>query len=329
MIKTIFITGISGYIAKACAASLIKKGYAVKGSLRDLKKGEQVKADIEVFLGQSVTIDFVELDLCKDDGWADAMTGCDALFHMASPFKLKLPKDEALTIKPAKEGTIRALKSANNAGIERVILTSSNAASYFGNEDVFEINESVWSNINHPLIDTYTKSKTVAEKAAWDFVAENNHIKLTTINPTLVWGPGVGKNPQSTSLDLFAQLMNKKMPFVPRMKLPVVDIRDVVSMHIAALEAEDSFGKRFLLSEGEYWMVDVCQFFNEQGLKIPVKAAPNGLLRFLSLFDRSLKSVLYFLDRDYSINTSNARNVLGFKPIPINKIILDTYHYLN
>ena len=327
--KKILVTGASGFIAKHVIADLYNRDYMVRGTVRDLRYSDTIKSDIEAHLGKDIDIEFAEANLNSDIGWSDAASGCDAIMHTASPFPLNHSGDEQDLIRPAKEGTLRVLEAAAKNSINRVVLTSSNAAVYAGNRHISEFNEDIWSNIDVKGMRAYTKSKTIAERAAWDFVRENESIQLTTVNPVLVWGPGIGDHLRSASLTLFKMLMNKEMPMVPNMKVPVVDVRDVSLAHVNALENEDSFGKRYLVCEGAYWMIDVCKKMQEIGIDAPTRVAPSLIIRLMSLFDKKLKDTVPFLDYEYTIDCTRSRQTLGFNPISLDQSVRDTHVYLN
>ena len=327
--KKILVTGANGYIAKHVIADLYKRQYSVRGTVRDLSYSEVIKQDIEKHLNSSIDIEFVQASLDKDDGWDEAVKGCDAILHTASPFPINYIKDENELILPAKEGTLRVLNAAKLNSINRVIITSSNAAVYAGNKHINEFDETIWTNIDAKGVRAYTKSKTIAEKAAWDFISKNSSITLTTINPVLVWGPGLGNHLSSASLGIFKILMKKEMPMVPKIKMPIVDVRDVSKAHVDALENKGSYNKRFLVCENTYWFKDVCAKLKSIGINAPSIVAPSLLIKFLSLFDKKLKEITPFLNYDFNINSKQAKTVLGFKPIKFEKTLEDTYKYLN
>jgi len=326
--KKILVTGANGYIAKHIIADLYKKNYSVKGTVRDLNYAETIKSDIEEYINSSIDIEFAQTSLDNDNGWEDAVKGCDAILHTASPFPMKYIKDENELIQPAKEGTLRVLNAAKSNSVNRIIITSSNAAVYGGNKHIHDFNEKIWTNINSKGVRPYTKSKTVAEKAAWDFASKNPSIILTTINPVLVWGPGLGNHLNSASLGIFKILMKKEMPIIPKIKMPIVDVRDVSKAHINALENKESHNKRFLVCENTYWFKEVCLKLRSIGISAPSTVAPSLLIKFLSLFDKKLSEITPFLDYDFKINSNQAKKILGFNPIKFEKTLEDTFKYL-
>ena len=327
--KKILVTGSNGYIAKHIILELYKRNYSVRGTVRDLKYSKIIQNDIEKQLEKKIDIEFVKTSLDSDYGWEDAVKNCDIILHTASPFPKRKPKDEYDLISPAKEGTLRVLNAALKMSVNRIILTSSNAAVYDGNKHIKNFNETMWTNIKSKGVSAYTKSKTIAEKAAWEYVSKNSSIKLSTINPVLVWGPGIGNHLSSASLNIFKMLMKREMPMIPRMKVPLVDVRDVAKAHVDSIENNQSIGKRFLLCENTYWMKDISLKMNSLGYKTPTLIAPDFLIKFLSLFDATLKEASSKLRYDYFIDCNQAKNVLNFKPISLEKTLVDTYDYLN
>ena len=201
--EKVLVTGASGYIAEHCIIELLKNGYAVKGSLRSMNREQEVRTAIKTAIDDN-NLEFCELDLLKDDGWSDAMVDCDFVMHLASPFVLENPKDENDLIKPAKEGTLRTLTAAKKAGIKRVVVTSSTAA-VNSHMKTGTSDHNTWTDINSKYVTPYQKSKTIAEKAAWDFFndqSDDNKMEMTVINPGGVMGPQLGKDLDGASTQI-------------------------------------------------------------------------------------------------------------------------------
>lgn len=316
----VFITGASGFIAKHILRELFEKGYAVRASVRS----ETRKAELEaIFPGKSM--EFAFLDLSKDEGWTDAMTGCDVLIHTASPFPLAEPKDPQDLIRPAVDGTLRALKAAQAAGIKRVILTSSNAAIYKDTKKPRDAasDERNWTTPDEPSVSAYEASKTLAERAAWDFVAKNPGMALTTINPGAVFGPAMDAR-YGTSLELVERMMSGKDPFAPPMELPLVDVRDVAMMHVAAIDLEAARGERYSATSETLRFAEMCQMLKEwdPSLKTATKEAPVWLLRVLALFMADVRLVVSNLGRNLAVSGTKAEAAFGFKFIPARDAII-------
>ena len=320
----VLVTGASGYIALHCISELLKKGYAVKGSLRNLDREEEVRSSIKKEEADA-NLEFCKLNLLSDDGWQDAMQGCDYLLHMASPFITYEPKNEDDLIRPAKEGTLRALKFAKDAGIKKVVLTSSVAAIAYGHKKPI-CGPSDWSDINQN-IGAYTKSKTIAERAAWDFInsQEQKNMTMTTIHPGLVLGPLLSNDIDGASADIMSKLITGQFPGNPNLNFTIVDVRDVALLHVKAISSDESNGKRCLTTSKDYLhMSKLSSILREGGYKkAPSKNIPNFIVKFLALFSSEMKGVARNLDRKYEVDISETISLFNWKPIEIKKTILD------
>lgn len=316
----VFLTGASGFIAKHILRELLEKGYEVRASVRSEKRQSELEA-----LFPTASLEFAFLDLTRDEGWDAAMAGCDVLIHTASPFPMADPKDPEELIRPAVDGTLRAMKAAKAAGIQRVILTSSNAAIYKQADKPADqqSDETNWTTPDHPSVGAYEASKTLAERAAWDYVAENPDIALTTINPGGVFGPPMDGR-FGTSLDIVKRLMSGRDPFAPPMELPLVDVRDVAMMHVAAIDLEAAKGERFSATSQTLRFIEIADVLREwdPSLKIAKSEAPIWLMRLLALFMAELKPVLANIGRNLSVSGAKAERVFGFKFIPVKDAII-------
>jgi dihydroflavonol-4-reductase len=293
MPKTILLTGVSGFIAKHVALKLLNAGYDVRGTVRRLDRGNEVRAAIAPHLTESAgTLTFVQADLESDAGWAEAMAGVSAVVHTASPFPIAQPKDPQDLIRPAVNGTERVLKAAAAGGIDRVVLTSSTVAVINEAKPDALQDESDWCDVTLPSTTAYAKSKTLAEKAAWD-LAKAKGLKLTTINPGLVLGPPLDEH-YGSSLGLVERLLKGKDPMLPSFGFPSVDVRDVAEMHLRALQRPETAGKRYLAAAGTLAMVEMGRIMKETypTHRIATREAPAFLIRFLSLFDPQIKAIL-------------------------------------
>ena len=326
--KKILVTGGTSYIGKHCIAHLLEKQYDVKATIRDIKNAESVKADLQKYLKKDINLKFFEADLLKDNGWDKAIENCDAIMHVAGPYPMNFEGPEVDQIKPHEEGTLRILKLAKSNNVQRVVLTSSIAAVWMGIPGDKDLDESKWTNENIKHIDPYIKSKTIKEKAAWDYVSKNKSIKLTTILPPVVLGPGIGDHMHTTSMKFFNIIAKREMPIAPPIKFGMVDVRDVAKMHVAALEKNESIGKRFIVSENTYWAKEFANKLIEIGYNAPTFSPPAFLVKFMTNFDKTLRMVKPVIGLDYNIDSSSARSVLGFDPIPFNKTVLDTSEYV-
>lgn len=328
--QTVFLTGASGFIAKHIVLKLLNAGYHVRGSVRSLARGDEVRDAVRPHLDDAEKLDerlsFVALDLGTDEGWNGVMDGCSALLHTASPFPLEQPEDEDDVIRPAVEGTVRALKAADAAGIARVVLTSSAVAVMYGplvtGKTAYD--ESDWSEDYHPTQNAYGRSKTRAEKAAWAFVAnEAPMMKLTTVNPVLVAGPALDGN-IGTSLEVIERVLKGADPMQPRFGLPIVDVRDVADMHVKALQTPASEGERLLASESFLWMADIAGLIKQAypNRAIKTRVAPDFLLKVMAMFDPSIKTILPSLGVEKHVSNKRAKALFDMNFIPAEDAIL-------
>ena len=317
--KTVLVTGASGFIAKHICLKLLDAGYDVRGSLRSLARSREVVDAVAPYLTHDGDLDrrltFVALDLGNDAGWDEAMEGVDVLMHTASPFPLEQPKNQDEIIRPAVDGTLRALKAAHKAGIGRVVLTSSVVAVAGGPlaSGRTQYDESDWTDPNDPAATPYVKSKTLAERAAWDFVRDSApEMALTVINPGFVLGPPLDEH-FGTSMQVVQRVLRSQDPALPNFGFATVDVRDIAAMHVQALSTPDSVGKRLIGVSRFYWFVDMAKTlaaaYPER--KITTRRAPNWLVRILALFDKPIRTILPNLDRRQDMSNAQAKQVLG------------------
>lgn len=318
MPQSVLLTGVTGFIAKRIALDLLNAGHTVRGTLRSRDRADEVRDAVGPLLDDPASLDrlsFVELDLTKDDGWRDAMTDTDALVHTASPFPMTQPKNEEDIIRPAVDGTERALRGAIDAGVSRIVMTSSVVAIEATDKpDGTPYDEDDWTDPDHPRATAYYKSKTLAERAAWDIVERTPGIGLTTINPALVLGTPLDRH-YGTSLGVISRLVMAKDPAVPNIGFGIVDVEDVSRMHIAALERPETAGRRFIASAGSATMPEIAAFLDTEypDRKIPTRKAPALLLRALSLFDPSIRTILPALGTMPKFDNSRAQRELDIR----------------
>ena len=317
--EKVLVTGASGFIAEHCIIELLKNGYSVKGSLRTMSREQEVREAVKTETDDA-KLEFCKLDLLEDDGWEDAMWDCDYLMHVASPFVIEDPKDENELIKPAKEGTLRALNAAKKAGIKRVVLTSSVAAvnshMMSGTSD-----HTTWTDINSKYVTPYQKSKTIAEKAAWDFYNNqdnSNKMEMAVINPGGVMGPQLGNDLGGASTQIVSQLISGKFPMIPALSFPFIDVRDVAILHLKAMTTPEADGKRFIAAHSEpTWMYQVAEVLSAAGYeKIKLKKAPSFMLKLIGLFDNKTKSLVPMLDKYVPCDNSQTVKILNWEPMP-------------
>ena len=334
---TVLLTGASGYIGKHIALELLNQGYTVRASVRSLSKSAEVINAVTPHLLDASKLDtrltFIELDLEKDAGWDTALNGIDVLMHTASPFPIASPKDENDLIRPAVEGTLRALNAAHAAGVKRVILTSSNAAVY-GCElpaGKKEYDETLWTDVNHPIgRGAYTKSKTLAERAAWEFIKNQApEIELTTINPVLVTGAPLDNN-FGSSISVVERILKGKDPMLPDLMFSIVDVRDVAKMHVASIKNDATKGERILAASETISFVGIAKILKSiyPSSKVKTMQAPTALVRLLSLFDGEIKSVLPMLGKPMITSGEKAKELFGMIFIPVEVSLRESADYL-
>lgn len=319
MSARVLVTGASGFVAQHVILQLLAKGYTVRGTLRSMKRADEVRKVLSAFDPRAQDIDFVEADLSSDAGWAEAVKDCTYVQHVASPIPAVLPKDEMVLIRPARDGALRVLKAAKAAGVKRVVMTSSMAAIAYGHGDKrAEVSdETMWSNPDGPDNTPYTKSKTIAERAAWDYVnGEGKGLELAVINPTGIMGPALSAD-VSTSLEIPIRLMNGKTPGVPRLGFSLVDVRDVAECQVKAMEIPEAAGERFLATEGFLWFADAAEVLRKKfpayDAKIPKRKIPDFVLKLMAVFQPIYKQTVTELGRTRKASNAKASRVLGVK----------------
>lgn len=326
MAGTVFVSGGSGYIAGFLIKQLIDEGWMVHTSIRDLGKEAVVRTSLGT---DDNKLKFFAADLTSDKGWAEAMAGCSHVAHVASPFPPAAPKHEDELIVPARDGALRALRAAKEAGVSRFVLTSSMAAIAYGHGAADHIvTEADWTDVNSPDAYPYVKSKTIAERAARDWIAaEGGTMEFVSVNPSLVLGP-LQSGDFSTSLEAIKKLLEGSVPGLPNFGFGIVDVRDVADMHVRCLTAPDMAGERFICSGPFMTMSDIAKVLREglgkQARKVPTRRLPNWAVRIAALFDPMVRQVLGELGNRRESPPVHAREKLGWIPRPAEESILDT-----
>jgi dihydroflavonol-4-reductase len=324
--KTVLVTGGSGFLGGWCLVELLRGDYLVRTTVRDLSREAEVRERAESQVDPGDRLTFFAADLLGDDGWEQAVQGCDYVLHVASPFPLTQPKDPDELIVPAREGTLRVLKAALDAGVGRVVVTSSVAA-VRGSVDHSSapLTEGSWTDPDGEVT-PYTRSKTIAERAAWDFVRERGESeKLAVVNPGAILGPVLGDD-MSPSLELVNRLL-KGMPGTPRIGFNIVDVRDVVDLELKAMTAPEAGGERFIAVARFQWMSEVAAVLRERlgpaAAKVPKRAVPNLVVRAMGIFDPAVRSIAGQLGQKVELSSAKAESVLGWKPRPLDETIVD------
>ncbi|GLK72991.1 aldehyde reductase [Ancylobacter dichloromethanicus] len=328
----VLVTGGAGFIAAHVMLALLREGHAVRATLRDLARESEVRAMLAAGGAPAdAPLGFHRADLLEDAGWAAAVAGCDGVLHVASPLPAGLvAADEGALIRTAREGTLRVLKAARAAGVRRVVVTSSFSAVGYGHPPrAGRYDESDWTDPEGVGVDAYTRSKTLAERAAWDFVAgEGAGMELASINPVVVLGPALGPD-LSASLDLIRALLDGTVPATPRVFFGLVDVRDVAELHVKAMTAPEAAGQRFLATSGDAVSLHQIARMLRDGLgpagrRAPRFELPDLLVRLAALVSPTARLAVPRLGIRRSASSEKARALLGWSPRPPEEAILAT-----
>jgi nucleoside-diphosphate-sugar epimerase len=319
--SAVLVTGGSGFIGSHCILQLLAAGHEVRTTVRNLAREGEVRALLNRGGANATSrLSFCAADLISDPGWPEAVAGCDYVLHVVSPFPSTVPKDENELIVPAREGALRVLRASRNAGVKRVVLTSSFAAVGYGHPPkAAPFNESDWTDPKGSDVMPYTKSKTLAERAAWDFIGrEGGGLELAVVNPVGVFGPVLGPD-YATSILFVQRLMDGAMPGLPRMSFGVVDVRDVADLHLRAMTHPDAKGERFLAVAGNFlWIVEIAKILKARlgsaARRVPTLQLPNWLVRLAALRDPAVKQIVPELGKWKNATSEKARRVLGWSP---------------
>jgi nucleoside-diphosphate-sugar epimerase len=329
--EMVLVTGGSGFIGAHCILQLLSAGYRVRTTLRSLAREAAVRAMLKTGGAEpGAALAFAAADLMSDTGWAEAASGCDFVLHVASPFPAGIPKHEDELILPAREGALRVLRAARDAGVRRVVLTSSFAAIGYGSEPAGRpFSEEDWTDPNSATIGAYVKSKTLAERAAWDFIArEGGALELAVVNPVGVFGPILAAD-TSASIQIVQRLMAGSIPGCPRLSFNIVDVRDVADLHLRAMTHPDAKGERFLAVAGDSMtMQEIARLLRARmgaaAGRVPTGALPDWVVRLLALFDTSVTQVVSELGKVKRASHEKASRVLAWSPRSNEDAILAT-----
>jgi dihydroflavonol-4-reductase len=325
---TVLVTGGTGYIAGELIKQLLAQGWSVHTTVRNLARSE---AGLRARFGNPAEdrLRVFQADLESDAGWAEANAGCSHVAHVASPIPATAPKHEDDLIVPAREGTLRALRFAQQAGVRRFVQTSSTAAIAYGRDrGVHRFTEADWTDVNHPDAYPYVKSKTIAERAAREWMAQHGgEMEFVSINPGMVLGP-VDSGDFSASVELVKQLLDGSMPMAPDLGFPIVDVRDIADLHVRALVTPGLADERFLGAGPFLKVIEVAAILRERlgerGRKAPVRRMPDWMVSLLGLFNAEVRGIKGELGKVRQIDASHASELIGWAMRPVEETIVDT-----
>lgn len=323
--EKVLVTGASGYIALHCISELLNEGYKIKGSLRDLNREAEVRKSLGTGF-EDEKLEFCKLNLLDNEGWGDAASDCDYLLHIASPCFIKEPKNEKQLIKPALEGTLRALTAAQKSNVKKVVLTSSMGAIAYGhNKSTCKYTD--WTDLSKD-VGAYIKSKTLAEKAAWDFInnLSDTSFTMTTIHPGMVFGPLLSNDLDGISASLITNMITGKFPALPNIYFTVVDVRDVAKLHVQALKNKESDHKRIIAtSQKGISFLEISIILRELGFKkSPQNLIPNQVINSLAIFNKEMRNTASMIKRGcYGADISETISLFDWEPIPFRKTLED------
>jgi nucleoside-diphosphate-sugar epimerase len=326
----VLVTGASGFVAMQCIVELLRAGWRVRGTLRDLARGEAVAAIVGREVDAGERLSFVHADLAADRGWAEAVAGCRFVLHVASPVPAARPARADDVIIPARDGTLRVLRAASAARVERVVMTSSTTAVFYGRaRDGSKIyDEADWSVLSD-AIGAYERSKTLAERAAWDYVGSltaPDRLELVTLLPGAVLGPVLGKE-LSVSGEIVRKLLARELPGCPDLGWALVDVRDVAIAHVTAMTHPRAAGQRFILASEHVAMREIAGIlaarFTPLGFKIPLRRVPSWLLKLIAMWDKTVALVVPELGQRQDVSNARAVAVLGWQPRGVAAMVVD------
>ncbi|MGK3203157.1 SDR family oxidoreductase [Amycolatopsis sp. MEPSY49] len=325
----VLVTGGSGYIGSFCVLALLADGHTVRTTVRDLKKESVVREMLRAGgAPENAKLTVLQADLQQDGGWREAVEGCDYVLHVASPTLTSLSQSDDDMVAPARDGVLRVLRAAREAGVKRVVLTSAFGAVGMGHPEKSRVfTEEDWSNVDGGIA-PYQKSKTLAEKAAWDFVAEHGGVELAVVNPVGVFGPVLGPD-YSPSLGLLQRMLDGELPALPKFAMGYVDVRDVADLHLRAMTDPTAAGERFLAISGHsLWVRDIAAILRDRlgdrASKVPTRELPVWTARALARVNPGLRILRPQLGKNFDATSKKAQDLLGWSPRPIEDTIADT-----
>lgn len=327
MSEIVLVTGGNGYVGGWCIVELLRAGYRVRTTLRDLGKAEKLRKIIAASGQDTTNLEFAAADLMRDAGWLEAMDGCSFVLHVASPLGGGGNLDRDALVAPARDGTLRVLRFAQKAGIRQVVMTSAAATARPPLASGKTSDETIWADPDDPQFDAYRRSKILAENAAWEFMRNNpGNTELVTILPGAVFGPVLSAD-NLGSVDIIKGLVEGRPAALPKLGFWVVDVRDLAALHIRALAEPIAAGQRYIAAGEFLWMEDMARKLRDRlgtrGAKIPRRRLPTWLVRLLLPFMANLRPLAPLLGKRFELSTAKARRELGFTPRPAADTLAD------
>lgn len=332
----VLVTGGSGFVAGWCIERLLQAGYAVNTTVRSLAKAPAVRdalAKLAPGAADPERLRFFEADLMSDAGWAQAAAGCRYVLHVASPLSGPDTQDDSAFVTPARDGALRVLKAAVAVGVERVVLTSSMAAIAYGHpkaryRDGPPFSEIDWTDPTQHDANAYVRSKAIAERAAWDFIAAHGgQTQLAVVNPAGIFGPAMGPD-FSGSLQIIVRLLKGTMPGLPPIGFSVVDVRDLADLHLLVMTKPEAAGHRFPAGGRFLWFADIARILRDRlppelSAKVPTRRIPGWLLRIIALRDPQVRALIHQLNLKRKMS-QDAALALGWTPRSEEDCLVDT-----
>lgn len=327
-ISKVLVTGASGFIGMHTTLKALQTGHGVRATVRSAAQEAKVRQALSRNV-DTAGLEFVYTDLLKDDGWAEAVRGCDSVIHTAAPYISDNSLGEVRLITPCLDGTLRVIKAAMAERIQRVVLLSSIGAIFDGHEGEERLfTEADWSNVDKPRL-LYHKGKTLAERAAWELIhgsQNENGMELVAVNPSNVMGPVLDGH-LHTSAEWFRTLMHAEVPGISRLQLDLVDVRDLTDILIKAMTNPEAAGKRFICNAASIPLLEFSQIlhenFSDRGYRIPHKLIPEIVIQCLAPFIPKVKAVAKTMNWEYRFSTLQIQAVFGWQPRPYRETIIE------
>lgn len=323
--KLVLVTGGTGFVAGWTIVALLKAGYRVRATLRSFARETEARSAIAAEAGGDSNLTFVETDLMRDAGWDQAAEGADFVLHIASPMQVGEFRDQDV-IRPAREGTLRVLKAAAKAGVQRTVITSSTQAALPAVRSDIPADETIWTDLTRPRITDYIRAKTLAEKDAWSFAAQNPAMEVASVLPAFIQGPLIGRD-ISGSIEVVWRLLKGQVAAIPRIGFAIVDVRDLADLHLRAMTAPEGAGQRFIGAGAFLWFADFARLLRERlgeaAGRVPSRIAPDLLIRVSALFQKDLRQLTPNLGKKQLYSSAKAERLLGWKTRPAETSILD------